>query len=257
MEPFEYAVANGFDAFEWFPDKKESGQGWTVSDIPAETRAMVKDTALDHDICLSVHPHWHLNPLRPDDHEQLLQDIDFASDIGASLLNIHLQPEETIAAYAVAIIALLRRLTRLRIRLAIENTPLTGPEYFNELFGRLRGLVSSDEAHLGMCLDLGHANLCETTRNDYLRYIDLLDPHVPITHIHLHENYGDQDSHMPLFSGPSGKDPDGIERFIERMRQRYFSGSIILEQWPHPPSLLNEARDRLRHMISTSMKPAD
>src|SRR5947209_6292522 len=28
MEPFEYALANGFDAFEWFPDKKESGAGW-------------------------------------------------------------------------------------------------------------------------------------------------------------------------------------------------------------------------------------
>ena len=28
LEPFEYAVQNGFTAFEWFPDKKETGEGW-------------------------------------------------------------------------------------------------------------------------------------------------------------------------------------------------------------------------------------
>ena len=253
MEPFEYAVANGFDAFEWFPDKKESGRGWTVGDISKETRAMVKNIALDHDIYLSVHCHWHLNPLRPDDHQLLLKDIDFARDVGASLLNIHLQSDETIAAYAVATIALMRRLIPLQIRLSIENTPSTAPEHFNELFRRLRGLVSPDKPNLGMCLDLGHANLWDATRNDYLRFIDLLDPHVPIIHIHLHENFGDRDSHLPLFSGPSGKNPNGIKGFIQRMRQRYFSGCIILEQWPHPPSLLIEARNRLRHMIGSSV----
>lgn len=253
MEPFEYAVANGFDAFEWFPDKKESGRGWTVSDISKETRAMVKNIALDHDICLSVHSHWHLNPLRPDDRELLLKDIDFARDVGASLFNIHLHSDESIAAYAVAIIALMRRLTPLQIRLSIENTLPTGPEHFNELFRRFRGLVSPDKPNLGMCLDLGHANLYDATRNDYLRFIDLLDPHVPIIHIHLHENYGDQDSHLPLFSGPSGNEPKGIKGFVQRMRQRYFSGCLILEQWPHPPSLLIEARNRLRHMIGSSV----
>jgi len=31
--PFEYAVESGFNAFEWFPDKKESGEGWDVDFI--------------------------------------------------------------------------------------------------------------------------------------------------------------------------------------------------------------------------------
>jgi hypothetical protein len=29
------------------------------------------------------------------------------------------------------------------------------------------------------------------------------------------------------------------------MKRRGFSGSLILEQWPQPPSLLNQARDAL------------
>jgi sugar phosphate isomerase/epimerase len=100
-----------------------------------------------------------------------------------------------------------------------------------------------------MCLDLGHANLSPATRNDYLGFIDRLAPHVPITHLHLHENYGDDDSHIPLFLGASARDPSGIEGFVDRMKRRGFSGCGIMEVWPDPPSLLNQARDRLLRMF--------
>ena len=42
IEPFVYAVENGFDAFEWFPDKKETGAGWDVSDIDEEMRRYIR-----------------------------------------------------------------------------------------------------------------------------------------------------------------------------------------------------------------------
>ena len=251
-QPFEYAVENGFDAFEWFPDKKESGAGWEESDLDAEIRRHIKNTAQEHDICLSVHAPWQSNPLRPEVLELLFKDIEFAQDIGASLLNIHLYTEEGIDSYARAIIPLMKPLAQVGIKLSIENTPFTGPEEFNELFRKLRSPGSSENACVGMCLDIGHANLCEATRNDYLKFIDLLDPQVPIIHMHVHENYGDHDSHLPLFTGPAGKDASGIERFIERLKRRNFSGCIILEQWPEPPSLLKEARNRLRQMIADS-----
>ncbi len=248
-QPFEYAVGNGFDAFEWFPDKKESGAGWEESDLDAETRRHIRNTALEHDIRLSVHAPWEVNLLQPEAWERLLEALEFARDIGASLLNIHLYADEGMASYVESIVPLVEHLAWMGIKLSIENTPLTGPEDFNELFRRLRNLGSAYSACVGMCLDIGHANLCEATRNDYIKFIDLLDPKVPIIHIHMHENYGNCDSHLPLFTGPAGKDALGIEGFIERLKRRNFSGSIILEQWPEPPSLLNEARNRLREMI--------
>ena len=101
-----------------------------------------------------------------------------------------------------------------------------------------------------MCLDLGHANLCAATRNDYLKFFDRLDPQLPLIHLHLHENWGDRDSHLPLFTGPSGRDDSGIRGLMERIQRRNFSGSIILEQWPQPPSLLNNARDRLIQLLN-------
>ncbi len=247
MQPFQYAVANRFDAFEWFPDKNGSGAGWDENDISKETRIFVRDTAAARDIRLSVHAPWQLNPLRAGYHERFSEIISFARDTGSSLINIHLYAGEGIAPFAEAIVPLLKRLAHEGIKLSIENTPDTSPEDFNELFSLLR--VTDNPAHVGMCLDLGHANLCNATRNDYLKFVDMLDPQTPIIHIHMHENYGDNDSHLPFFTGPAGKDPAGIRGFIERMKNRNFSGCIILEQWPHPESLLIETRNRLLEII--------
>src|SRR5208283_2404481 len=134
MQPFEFAVANRFDAFEWFPDKKESGAGWEESDISKETRIFIRDTAVAGDIRLSVHAPWRLNPLTAGHHERFSEIIAFAQDTGASLLNIHLYDDAGIAAFAEAIAPLINRLAHYGIRLAIENTTATGPEQFNELF---------------------------------------------------------------------------------------------------------------------------
>ncbi|HQN18776.1 MAG TPA: sugar phosphate isomerase/epimerase family protein [Syntrophobacteraceae bacterium] len=248
-QPFDYAVENGFDAFEWFPDKKESGPGWSEADLDKAMRALIQETALKHDIRLSVHPPWWANPLNPESIVAFSRSIELAHDIGASLLNIHLFLEQGIDSFVKAIIPLVDRLEALNIRLAIENTPLTGPGDFNRLFSELQKVEPAAFEHIGMCLDLGHANLFPATRNDYLRFVDLIDPSVPIIHIHLHENYGDHDSHLTLFTGPAGRDASGIEGLLQRLNRRDFSGCIIFEQWPHPPDLLIEARNRLLTMI--------
>lgn len=274
-EPFDYAIANNFDAFEWFPDKKESGAGWQESDISPETRVSIREKAQVQGIRLSVHASWQSNPLHADSCGHFEQAVRFAEDVGATLLNVHLYNEQDVASYAEAIIPWLKRLAETEISLAIENTPLTPPHDFNELFGLLFSSAFADlvlpkeenrdfnrlskqqhnAVRVGMCLDLGHANLCEATHNDYLKFMDQLDPQVPIIHVHLHENYGDSDSHLPLFCGPAGKDRSGITEFIKRLQKRRFCGSIILEQWPDPANLLNEARHGLLTIIENSSQP--
>ena len=51
-EPFQHTVASRFDAFEWFPDKKDSGAGWMISDISKKRRHTLKNIAHDHDIVI-------------------------------------------------------------------------------------------------------------------------------------------------------------------------------------------------------------
>jgi sugar phosphate isomerase/epimerase len=249
MEPFDFAVANGFDAFEWFPDKKRSGAGWEEGDIDAEARQYIKDTGLKYDIHLSVHAPWHVNPVERDARKRLLESLVFATDVGAKLLNIHLYTDGGNDGYVQAIMPLVRPLADRGIRLSVENTPLTGPRDVNAFFNRLKDLAPAAASCVGMCMDVGHANLCDATRNDYLKFVDLLDPEVPIIHVHLHENYGDCDSHQVLFTGPARQDASGIEGFVERIKKRGFSGSFILEQWPERPALLKQARNRLREII--------
>ncbi|MBU6400709.1 MAG: sugar phosphate isomerase/epimerase [Verrucomicrobia bacterium] len=256
-QPFDYALARGFDAFEWFPDKKPDGRGWEASDLSAAQRHAIREVAQARGVRLSVHARCQAQPLEPPARRLLLEDLRLAKDLGAVLLNIHLSVTEGVAAYVQAITWLLDRSSDEGVDLAIENTPLTTPQDLNRLFAELRDLDSVPIGHVGMCLDLGHANLCPSTRNDYLDYVDQLDARVPIIHVHLHENWGDYDSHLPLFTGPAGVDPAGIRGFLKRLWRRHYTGSIILEQWPQPPALLDEARQRLIDWWrETSTEPA-
>ena len=98
---------------------------------------------------------------------------------------------------------------------------------------------------MGMCFDMGHANLCPTSRHDDLGYLRSLGLHVPIIHVHGHENYGDTDTHLPLFTGPSRDNDSGLRRLLQILRKQRFGGAIILGPWPGPPELLVNARNRL------------
>jgi phosphoglucan,water dikinase len=252
-EPFEYAVANGFDAFEWFPDKKPE-VGWDERDLNGAERGRIRDVAKEKGIRLSVHARWQANPLHTDALELLRKDIELAKDLSAVLLNIHLYHEAGIERFVAAITPLVQQTADAGLQLSIENTPEHSPEEFNELFRRLGELDSTTVEHVGMCLDLGHANLSGATRNNYLAFVDRLNTEVPIIHLHLHENWGDGDTHLTLFTGPASRNDSGIRGFIERMRKREFSGSIIFEQWPQPPTLLNQARERLLGLLKCDDK---
>jgi sugar phosphate isomerase/epimerase len=247
-EPFDYALAHGFDAFEWFPDKRD-GVGWDTADLEGPVRAQVRETARAAGMRVSVHARGHANPLLPEGLGWLLEDLELARDLGAVLLNIHLYEDAGVPAFVEAIAPLLGQASEAGVTVTIENTPAHTPELFNALFERLRGVGSLAASRVGMCLDVGHANLCPATQNHYLGFVDRLAPALPILHLHLHENWGDADSHLPLFTGPSATDDSGIRALLRRLRARSFSGSMILEQWPQPPSLLDAARRRLRQML--------
>ena len=253
LEPFQFALQQGFDAFEWFADKKEhadgSVAGWDEADMDAAERATIRELGAIHDVYFSVHAPWQANPLHTDGIPLLIRSIDFAHDIGADLVNLHLYMDEGPEAYARSLEPVLRHATEAGLRLSIENTPHTAPDDFNETFLCLNERDAVSSGQVGMCLDIGHANLCAPTRNNFLRYLDALTPAVPIIHVHAHENHGDADSHLTLFTGPAHDDDAGVRAFLDRLRYRDYRGALILEQWPKPPQLLVEAATRLRTLL--------
>ena len=159
--------------------------------------------------------------------------------------------KKSIPYYVNAITPLILQTAEMGLQLSIENIPVTSPDDFNQLFALIHSqTIDIDTSHIGMCLDVGHANLCHSTRNDYVQYLKRLDKQVPIIHLHLHENYGDYDSHLTIFTGPSAKNDIGIRMLLEILIQRGFSGSIVLEQWPKSKNLLNQAYTKLEEILN-------
>ena len=257
MEPLEFAVKHGFAAFEWFADKKTGADGtpsgWDETDMDRDKRFAIRQIGESHRIRYTVHAPWQANPLYPNGEGLLKCSLEFARDIGADLVNLHLYTDRGTQAYVDALAPVIAYSAHCGVRISIENTPLTGPEDFNETFRCLDGL-GMDTGHVGMCLDIGHANLFSATLHDYIRYFDQLAPEVPIIHLHMHENWGDRDSHLTLFTGPAGDNEAGIRALLERLQQRNYSGAMILEQWPQPPQLLVTAEQRLHALIRSVKK---
>ncbi len=244
-DPFAFALDHDFDAFEFFPDGGPLGRGWAAGDVTAAERKRFRAAAAGREVRISVHAALESAPLEAPGRARLQHDLDLARDLGAQVVNIHFAAEG-LDAYGRAALGLVELLEPQGITLALENTVSTGPDDINQLFARLQALDRPRALGIGLCLDIGHANLYQGTHNDYLAFLDQLGRHVPIVHVHLHENWGDADSHLPLFTGPARDDPSAIAGLLARLHRRGFHGSLILEQWPIPPSLLVDARDRLR-----------
>jgi sugar phosphate isomerase/epimerase len=247
--PFDFAVQHGFDAFDWFPDKRSDGAGWCMADLTPALRQTLRARARDAGISLSVHAPIYAEPLRSGGAKDLDECLHLAVDLGAGLLTIHFGDPRRVDDYVAALLPLVQRCAISGVKLAIENGPAASPEDFNRLFSVLARSAPRGEPVVGMCLDVGHANLHLSTRNDYIGYVDRLRRDLPIIHLHLHENNGAADSHLVIFTGPAGRDPTGVKSLLERLRHRAFAGNVILEQWPQPAEQLTSARDRLLAMI--------
>jgi len=253
MQPFTFALEQGFDAFEWFADKKWSpegnARGWEEPDIDPPTREWIRQAGNSHDVQFTVHAPWQANPLHADGIARILRSIDFARDISAILVNFHLYMDHGAAAYVECLKPVIQHAATSGLLLSIENTPETTPNHFNEVFTALREQNKLAKNTVGMCLDIGHANLCSATHNDYIRYLDDLEPQVPLIHMHVHENHGDRDNHLTLFTGPARANDAGVRTLVQRLKTRGYDGALIMEQWPNPPHLLVEAALRLRRML--------
>ena len=247
--PYEFALAHGFDAFEWFSDAGRGG--WCEADVPPAERAELRRVSESGRVRFSVHAPFAADPTDPAGAAAIRDSVRFAGDVGAGVVNVHLVSRHGARPFADALGPLLGAARDANVRLSLENTLDTSPDDFNAAFGVLSAAPEA-AGRVGMCLDSGHANLFPGTRNDVLRFVDLLGGHVPIIHWHAHENWGDRDSHLPLFTGPSGRDDRGVRGLVDRLKARGFAGSVVLEQWPDPPDMLVRTRDRLRQLLDAA-----
>lgn len=245
--PYEFARRHGFDAFEWFSDRGRAG--WCEAETSDAEKDELRGVAEAGAVRFSVHAPFAADPTTPDGSAALRRSIAFGGEIGAKVVNLHFFPEHHAKVYVESLKPLIEEASRANVMLSLENTPATSPDHINAVFGVLSALSGATK-YVGMCLDSGHANLHPGTRNDYVRFVDLLGDHVSIVHWHAHENWGDRDAHLPLFTGPSAETDRGLRSLVRRLKARGFSGSVIMEQWPHPAEVLVRTRQRLSELLA-------
>ncbi|MGA1823046.1 MAG: hypothetical protein ACMUIP_00190 [bacterium] len=247
LDPFEFAITHRFESFEWFFDKNMDGSGLDISRVDASFKKYIKQTADNADLSLSVHAPCNISLYSEKDIRVLHEIINFTIDIKARVLVLHFDSSMGLMGFLTRIENVAQDLSNTDIALALENTPENGPLEFNQFFNTM---TTRGGGKVGMAFDIGHANLFRDFRNNYVGYLNALEPHVPINHLHFHENSGESDSHDTIFSTYSKDNDLGIRTVMEILIERCSSANIIFEQWPYPRSLLVDARDRLQKIIN-------
>lgn len=106
--------------------------------------------------------------------------------------------------------------------LLIENVVDTDPEPIAEI---MRGV---DDKRCRVCLDVGHAHV--SSKRDINEWLDVLMPW--ISHIHVHDNTGDFDGHLPL-----GEGSIDWKRIINRISSEAPNATFTLENMEYKRSV--------------------
>jgi len=131
--------------------------------------------------------------------------------------------------------AALERAEEKGIGIRIENMCpsdgwLSEPEEFEEIFEAFPGL--------GLTLDLGHANL-SAPRNRSIEFLRRFGRRV--AHLHVHDNFGSSDEHLPPFCG--NVDFIGIFSAIKRSG---YDGTMTLEVFSKDRDYLRLALEKVK-----------
>src|SRR5262245_42823475 len=121
MRPFEFALRHHFDAFEWFADRAVGAdgrvRGWDESDMADAARAWMQAAGRDGGVRFTVHAPWQANPLQADGVALLLRSLDFAGDVGADLVNLHLYMDDGAEGYVRSLAPVIRHAAERGLRI--------------------------------------------------------------------------------------------------------------------------------------------
>jgi sugar phosphate isomerase/epimerase len=127
---------------------------------------------------------------------------------------------------------LLERAEAMKVVLLLENVWEASPRFHKELFANLRS------PYLGFCLDVGHQHSFSSTPLQV--WLEELWEH--LREIHLHDNDGDQDAHLPI--GQGSIDFEQLFRFLKAKRLH-----PLLTLEPHRESHLFETLTNLAELL--------
>lgn len=162
------------------------------------------------------------NRFRKHSLDALFDLMGLCEDLGIRMLTIH--PGVAIAygedvkdrvksATKESLRAIDRKLNGMRLKVALENMP---PATWSIGYDLPELLSMIEDTDIGICLDVGHANVAGTIEGFLLEKDRLIN-------VHLHNNDGSADQHLPLDNGSIDV------RSIIEILGRFYRGNYIIE----------------------------
>jgi sugar phosphate isomerase/epimerase len=158
---------------------------------------------------------------------------------GATLVNVHPDPgwrtvgidvEQTLAWNVAAFARLAEEAMAQGLRLMVENLPNV-----HEAVDAMRALLDAHPS-IGFHLDLGHAQVRGNRTADYLAAFA-----ERLAHVHLSDNTGRADDHLPLGAGRLD-----WKRLIRMVKRTGYDGTITLEVFSDDKDYLLASQRKLR-----------
>ncbi len=155
--------------------------------------------------------------------KQIKSSIDLANEINAEAVVIHpgvtsflpnkFFKKEVTGFAEDSIIELGAYGDDLGVLTTFENMPAFNTMLYQDM-NELNELLASNNLH--MTLDVGHANHAGYSADEMI--FDC------IKHVHIHDNFGDDDAHLPL-----GEGSIDLKRVVNNLESKNFDGIYILE----------------------------
>ncbi|WP_406670674.1 sugar phosphate isomerase/epimerase family protein [Methanolobus sp. ZRKC4] len=204
------------DPFLWAYELEDIGyKGWEIVQegsqcLTDENLPQVREIKETTNLKLSMHlpfSDMNLASLNPGIHNEVLRQMEHYLQMASGLVEVAVLhpgylspygaklPEKAWDTCIESIQILCDHSADMGITIAVENMP-----NFPKIFGRYPGemldiLKQVDRDNVGMTLDVGHANTMGLV-NEFVEKCKS-----KLSHMHIHDNYGAHDEHLPLGQG--------------------------------------------------------
>jgi sugar phosphate isomerase/epimerase len=175
--------------------------------------------------------------------EELRRCLRSAHRIGATVLNTHYSKppsafsfQDTVTWHTEVLSPLCEEAAGLEVTIVLEHVPFGGPQQLETITAILDRVPL-----LRFHLDSGHAKL-ERGSDRWAEYLERLGP--KLGHVHLSENDGTADQHLPLGAVP--RSTTDWPQHIRTLRATGYDGTITLEVFAPEKDYLLLSRNRLR-----------